>query len=262
MAIAEATRGRKRVLLVSDDDTFSAELKPRLPGIDVLSLTESSVWLASRAGLDVTRGVNAVLVDHQVSGRLQMGLYETLRPSDGVAQVPVIFTRSKLTAATAGFAHELDVYQQGDASAAQTALLVADVLGYGPRPAPRPTAQPQPEGIDEVSIYAAQPPAPHAEHAAARPGRPARRMERPARFGLKRGRPGAGVAERPRAAATGPGMLQRLALWGIASALIGFTFWPLFGSGPVREAVFGPLRALSGGSGEVANVGNRLPSTP
>ena len=50
------------MLLVSDDDQFSAQLKPRLPGMEVLSLTESSVWVADRAGLNVTRGVDAVLI--------------------------------------------------------------------------------------------------------------------------------------------------------------------------------------------------------
>jgi len=100
MAIGE---GRRRVLLVSDDDQFSAELKPRLPGMDVLSLTEGSVWVADRAGLNVTRGIDAVLLDNHVSGRLQLRLYETLRPTDAVARVPVIFTRSKLSAATGGY---------------------------------------------------------------------------------------------------------------------------------------------------------------
>ena len=52
--------------------------------------------------------------------------------------------------------------------------------------------------------------------------------------------------------ASGPGFLQRLVLWGVASALIGFTFWPLLGSGPIREAVFGPFTSLSGASAQVA----------
>ena len=64
MTIGEATRSRRRVLLVSDDDQFSAELKPRLPGMEVLSLTESSVWVADRAGLsrnDAMRAVETML---------------------------------------------------------------------------------------------------------------------------------------------------------------------------------------------------------
>src|SRR4051812_45189674 len=129
MTIGEATRSRRRVLLVSDDDQFSAELKPRLPGMEVLSLTESSVWVADRAGLNVTRGIDAVLLDHQVTGRLQMRLYEVLRPTDVEANVPVIFTRSRLTAATAGFDHELDMYQSQDAGPDETARLVKYVLG-------------------------------------------------------------------------------------------------------------------------------------
>ncbi|MFN8635850.1 MAG: hypothetical protein U0893_18530 [Chloroflexota bacterium] len=243
MSVGEVTRGRARVLLVSDDDAFSADLKPCLPGVDVLSLTESSVWLANRAGLDVTRGINAVLVDHQVSGRLQMGLYETLRPSDGPAQVPVIFTRSKLTAASAGFSHELDVYQPEEASAIDTAQLVSHVLGLDPMPARQP---------DRKSAKAPKPSA-RAARTAPRPVmKPARQDASP--------EPSVAAAAAPArrvGVAVGPGLVQRLALWGIASALIGFTFWPLFGSGPIREAIFGPLRSLSGGSGELANAGLR-----
>jgi hypothetical protein len=200
-------QGRQRVLLVSDDDAYSAQLKPRLPGCDVLSLTESSVWVAERAGLNVTRGIDAVLLDHEVSGRLQMRLYETLRPTDGVASVPVIFTRSKLTPAMAGVAHELDVYQRQDADTEETARLVTHVLNTS---AATPRAQAQ-----------------MGERAAARKAR----------------------------ATFGPAFLQRLVLWGVASALIGFTFWPLVGSGPIRETVYGPLQALSGGGPLVANAG-------
>jgi hypothetical protein len=209
MAIGE---GRRRVLLVSDDDQFSAELKPRLPGMDVLSLTEGSVWVADRAGLNVTRGIDAVLLDNHVSGRLQLRLYETLRPTDAVAQVPVIFTRSKLSAATGGFDHELDTYQSEQAGPDETAILVRHVLG----------TPEVPSGVAE-------------------------RMAAPVLGG--RGRPAV--------KATGPGFLQRLVLWGVASALIGFTFWPLVGSGPIREAVFGPIKALSGSSAQVATDANR-----
>ena len=211
MTTGEATRSRRRVLLVSDDDQFSAQLKPRLPGMDVLSLTESSVWVADRAGLNVTRGIDAVLLDHQVTGRLQLRLYETLRPTDVDAQVPVIFTRSKLSAATAGFDHELDMYQSEDAGPDETARLVKYVLG-APDPSSRANA----------------------------------RMTTPAAAAAEARGKGAGRS-------SGPGFLQRLVLWGVASALIGFTFWPLVGSGPVRDAVFGPLRALSGGSPLIAN---------
>jgi hypothetical protein len=204
--------GRRRVLLVSDDDLFSAELKPRLPGMDVLSLTESSVWVADRAGLNVTRGIDAVLLDNHVSGRLQLRLYEKLRPTDSVAHVPVIFTRSKLSADTGGFDHELDMYQSQDAGPAETATLVRHVLG-----------------APEV------------------PPRVATRMSVPILGG--RGK--------PTRKATSPGFFQRLVLWGVASALIGFTFWPLVGSGPIREAVFGPIKALSGSSAQVATDANR-----
>jgi hypothetical protein len=217
MSSGEAARRRKRVLLVSDDDQYSAELKPRLPGMDVLSLTEGSVWVADRAGLDVTRGIDAVLLDHEVTGRLQMRLYEVLRPTDAVARVPVIFTRSPLSAATGGFDHELDVYQPRDAGLDETARLVGSVLGTSSaasRAAERTT-------IPTVFI-----------------GR-ARRAQR----------------------SSGPGFFQRLVLWGVASALIGFTFWPLVGSGPIREAVFGPLKAFSGDSSLIANDGTPARTT-
>jgi len=269
VSVGAATGGRPRVLLVSDDDTFSSELKPRLPGMDVLSLTESSVWLASRAGLDVTRGINVVLVDNHVSGRLQMGLYETLRPSEGVAHVPVIFTRSKLTAASAGFSHELDVYQPEDANVAQTATLVADVLTAGPKAAERAEQAAAAERATLAEQVALAEEAARAERDATvaalpvrRQGKPVRRPGRPVARPSSGGPAAVAARTRPAVAGTGPGLLQRLALWGIASALIGFTFWPLFGTGPVREAVFGPLRALAGGNDEIANAGHRTASTP
>lgn len=232
MTIGQATRERPRVLLVSDDDDFSAQLKPRLPGFEVLSLTESSVWMANRAGLDVTRGVDAVLLDHQVTGRLQLGLYETLRPSSGLARVPVIFTRSKLTAATGGFDHELDIYQPAGASAEETARLVVDVLGAPPEPPmPTPSRRLVPRGREDRPT--AQP-----------------------RLAVRLAAPAAAVAAGAQraGASLGPGLLQRLALWGIATALIGFTFWPLFGSGPVRDAVYGPIQAFSGAGSDVATT--------
>lgn len=223
MTIGQANRDRRRVLLVSDDDAYSAALKPCLPGYDVLSLTENAVWLANRAGLDVTSGIDAVLLDHQVTGRLQLGLYEILRPTDGIARVPVIFTRSRLTAATGGFDHELDVYQPADATPDETARLVVHILDGAPEPHVLRARRPMPPRV------AARLAAPSAAAVASRAQR-------------------AG-------AALGPGLWQRLALWGIATALIGFTFWPLLGSGPVREVVFGPLQAFAGGAAEVANAG-------
>ena len=207
MSIGEATRRRKRILLVSDDDQYSAELKPRLPSMEILSLTEASVWVADRAGLNVTRGIDALLLDHEVTGRLQLRLYEVLRPIDDVARVPVVFTRSPLSPATGGFDHELDVYQPRDATLDQTARLVDQVLG---------TSQASPTAAEGMTV------------------------------------PATARARRPHAS-SGPGIVQRLVLWGVASALIGFTFWPHIGSGPIREAVFGPLKAFSGGSSLVAN---------
>jgi hypothetical protein len=228
MINGQAIRDRMRVLLVSDDDAFSSQLKPRLPAYEVLSLTESSVWMANRAGLDVTRGVDAVMIDHQVTGRLQLGLYDTLRPSEGAARVPVIFTRSKLTAATGGFDHALDIYQPEDAGPDETARLVAHVLGGPPEP-PAP-----------VQRVVAPPP----DRRRVMPPRVAARMSAPAATAVAAGAQRAG-------AALGPGLMQRLALWGIATVLIGFTFWPLIGSGPLRDVVYGPLQAFSGGSSDV-----------
>ena len=202
------------------------------PGFEVLSLTEDSVWMANRAGLDVTRGVDVVLLDHQVTGRLQLGLYEKLRPSDGAARVPVVFTRSRLTAATGGFDHELDVYQPAGASPDETARLVVHVLGGPPEPPvfelPRP-----------------------------RPRRQLRRPETSPRVASRMAAPAAAaIASRAQraGAALGPGLLQWLALWSIATALIGFTFWPLVGSGLVRNAVYGPLQAFSGGSSDAGST--------
>jgi hypothetical protein len=218
MINAQAIADRVRILLVSDDDTFSAQLKPRLPAYEVLSLTESSVWVAKRAGLDVTRGVDAVMIDHQVTGRLQLGLYDTLRPAEGAARVPVIFTRSKLTAAAGGFDHALDIYPPEDAGPDETARLVEHVLG-GPPATP-------------VVVQRAAPP----------------HQDRPAATDVPAGAGRAG-------ASPGPGLVQRLALWSIATVLIGFTFWPLIGSGPLREVVSGPLQAFAGGSTDLGMTG-------
>ena len=52
MPLRDGTTIRPRVLLVSDDDHYSAGLKPHLAGIDVLSLPEArSGW---RSGLALT----------------------------------------------------------------------------------------------------------------------------------------------------------------------------------------------------------------
>jgi hypothetical protein len=231
MTIGQTTRERLRVLLVSDDDQFSAQLKPCMPTFEVLSLTESSVWMAHRAGLDVTRGVDAVLLDHQVTGRLQLGLYERLRPSDGRAHVPVIFTRSRLTAATGGSEHTLDVYQPEAATPDETARLVAHVLS--PRPEPVVFQAPR---LERPNLHA--------------------RLAMPLRVAARAAAPAVAVASRVQRAGTAlsPGLFQRLALWGVATVLIGFTFWPLVGSGPIRTAVYGPLPAFSGGSADVATA--------
>ena len=236
MTNGQAIRDRMRVLLVSDDDAFSSELKPRLPAYEVLSLTESSVWMANRAGLDVTRGVDAVLLD-QVTGRLQLGLYETLRPSDRVARVPVIFTRSRLSAAGGGSGHELDIYQPEGAGPEETARLVATVLGGPPD---------SPPALDQGG----EPPF-HDRRRAAPPSIAARLVA-----------PAVAARARRAGAAVGPGLMQRLALWGIATALIGFTFWPLIGSGPMREVVYGPLRAFAGGPADSGTTTLKARVTP
>jgi hypothetical protein len=132
MCVGEPTGAQPRVLLVTDDDTFSAQVKLRLPGIYVMSLTERSFWLAMRGGLDVTRGIDAVLLDHDITGRLQVRMYETLRPTNALGRVPVIVTRSKLTTATAGFSHELDYSQPERATSEETAPLVIDMLAASP----------------------------------------------------------------------------------------------------------------------------------
>jgi len=218
MPMRDGTTIRPRVLLVSDDDQYSASLKRQLTGCEVLSLPESSVWVAIRAGLDVTRGIHAVLLDRGLTGRLQMKLYESLRPAISPARVPVVFMRSKLTAASAGFDHALDFYQPEDATLEQTGRLVGHVLTLA--------------GVVGVGV---------ADLSAA-PAGVVGRMTAPV------------VAARQRVpVALGPGAVQRVGLWSVAVALIGFTFWPLLGSGPVRDAVFGPLKAFSGESAKLAN---------
>ena len=200
----ESTR-TARVLLVTDDDGFSSVMKSGLPGIEMLSVTQDSVWLAIRAGLDVTRGVSTLVIDSTVSGLQQLRLYERLRPPDVVSQVPIVFTRAAF-ANVGGPAHELDFYQPPDSTADDAIRLVAHVLGM-------PLTPP---GV------------------AARLGSPLsdavmQRQERAARR-----------------AAVPPGVLQKLGLWGVAAALIGFTFWPIVGSTPLRQLVRAPFSALSG----------------
>jgi hypothetical protein len=221
MPLRDGTTIRPRVLLVSDDDHYSAGLKLHLAGLDVLSLPESSVWVAIRAGLDVTRGIHAMLLDRGLTGRLQMRLYESVRPAQTPARVPVVFMRSKLTAASSGFDHALDVYQPEDATLDQTGRLVGHVLTMA--------------GVADVSL---------ADQVGA-PSGVTERMAVPV-HGVR------GVRQQ-RPVALGPGTMQRVGLWSVAVALIGFTFWPLLGSGPVRDVVFGPLKALSGDQAKLAD---------
>lgn len=129
MVTANGTRKKARVLLVTDDDAFSAAVKAWLGGVETLSLTEGAVQTAIRAGLDVTRGVDLVLLDSSISSLLKLRLYERLRPSDLGPRVPVIFARSKLAPTAAGAAHQLDFYQPEGAPPDQTARLIAHVLG-------------------------------------------------------------------------------------------------------------------------------------
>jgi hypothetical protein len=145
-----------------------------------------------------------------------------LRPADAPARVPVVFMRSKLTAASAGFDHELDVYQPEDATLDQTGRLVGHVLTL--------------TGAAGFTADAGLPGLPDA------PDGVAVRMSAPV-----------AAARRSSPAPLGPGVIQRVGLWSVAVALIGFTFWPLLGSGPVRDAVFGPLKAFSGENGKLAN---------
>src|SRR4051812_16378717 len=116
-----------RVLLVTDDDAFSASVKQGLRGVDALSITQDSVWLAIRAGLDVTRGMATVLIDGTVSNMLQLRLYERLRPTEMRSNVPIVFTRAAF--GPHGPAHDLDFYQAADSPAEDAIRLVAHLLG-------------------------------------------------------------------------------------------------------------------------------------
>jgi hypothetical protein len=201
----EATQ-TARVLLVTDDDSFSSVMKRGLPGIEMLSVTQDSVWLAIRAGLDVTRGVSTLVIDSTVSGLQQLRLYERLRPPDVVSQVPIVFTRAAF-ANLGGTAHELDFYQPPESTAEDAVSLVAHVLGLPVMP-PRVAAR--------LSSPLSEAVAQRRQRAAAR------------------------------GAAMPAGMLQKLGLWSVAAALIGFTFWPIVGSTPLRQVVQAPFSALSG----------------
>ena len=103
-------------------------------------------------------------------------------------------------------AHELDFYRRGKATVDEAVRLVAHALGVPLSP----------------SRVAARPVAPLAQEAVAR-----RRHH-------------GTVAQ-----AIPPGMLQRLGLWGLAAALIGFSFWPIVGSTPFKQAVEAPFAVLS-----------------
>ena len=107
----DATR-TARVLLVTDDDNFSATMgRAGYPRRQMLSVTQDSVWLSIRAGLDVTRGISTLVIDSAVSGLQRLRLYERLRPPDVVSHVPIVFTRATFTGP--------------DASGARTGLLSA-----------------------------------------------------------------------------------------------------------------------------------------
>jgi hypothetical protein len=193
------------VLLVTSDDAFSAAIKRHLYGVEMLSLTEGSVWTAVRGGLDVTRGVSTLVVDGDIGGLLQLRLYERLRPSDVIARVPIIFTRAKLGG---GPAHDLDFYLAHDGTPEQAARLICHVLGIPIIPAGVASRFGTPQPVTEAV------------------------RRRPVR---------------PQAAAIPPGLLQRLGLWGVGSALLGFTIWPILGSSPVRDAFHAPMEILAGG---------------
>jgi len=219
----EAVTARPRVLLISDDDPYSAALKPHLPKMAVMSLWEDSVWVAIRAGLDVTRGVDVVLIDRGVSGRLQLRLYETLRPADRPSRVPVIFVRSRLTSAAGGFDDALDTYQPEDATLDQAGRLVTHVLAMTTNPITPPIT-------DSI---------------------------RPGGVGARRTASVAAGQQRSEVA-LGPGILARIGLWAVAIALIGFTFWPLLDSGPVRDAVVGQVTPLAGDQGKLGDSQAKL----
>jgi hypothetical protein len=199
----ESTR-MARVLLVTDDENFSSTMKSSLPGVEMLSVTQDSVWLAIRAGLDVTRGISTLVIDSTVSGLQQLRLYERMRPPDVVSHVPIVFTRAAF-AGPGGPAHELDFYHAPESTVDEAVRLVAHVLGVPLMPA----------GV------------------AARLGTPMAEA----------------VARRRDHAPVGPalpsGLLQRLGLWGLAAALLGFSFWPIVGSTPFKQAVEAPFAALS-----------------
>jgi hypothetical protein len=200
----DATR-TARVLLVTDDDNFSATMKGGLPGVEMLSVTQDSVWLSIRAGLDVTRGISTLVIDSTVSGLQQLRLYERLRPPDVLSHVPIVFTRATFTGPDAP-AHELDFYHAPEGTVDEAVRLVAHALGVPLSP----------------SRVAARPVAPLAEAVARR---------------RHHGTVGPAIP---------PGTLQRLGLWGLAAALIGFSFWPIVGSTPFKQAVEAPFAVLSG----------------
>ena len=193
-----------RVLLVTDDDNFSATMKGSLPGVELLSVTQDSVWLAIRAGLDVTRGVSTLVIDSTVSALQQLRLYERVRPPDVISHVPIVFTRAAMRSPS-GPAHELDFYHAPEATPDDAVRLVAHVLGVPLTPS-----------------RAARLRMPLAEAVAHR---------------RERARTGPAIP---------PGLLQRLGLWGLAAALIGFSFWPIVGSAPFKHAVGAPFAALAG----------------
>src|SRR5581483_11375819 len=197
----EATRV-PRVLLVTDDERFSARLKRGLPGVELLSVTQDLVWLAMRADLDVTRGISTLAIDSTVEGLQQLRLYERLRPPEAESQVPIVFTRARLVRPAVP-SHELDFSQPADGSAEEAARLIVHALGM-PFMTARAAAQP---GASDTRARQRQ----GAQHAPAVPA----------------------------------GLLRRLGLWSIAAALIGFTVWPIVGSGPVRAAVQAPLAAFT-----------------
>jgi hypothetical protein len=49
-----------------------------------------------------------------------------------------------------------------------------------------------------------------------------------------------------------PNLWQRLGLWGVAATLLAFSFWPLAGSVPIHDIVYGPLQSLVDGPGLIA----------
>ncbi|MCC6175054.1 MAG: hypothetical protein IT305_07100 [Chloroflexi bacterium] len=189
MTGARVTFTPKRVLLVSNDDGYILAFRRALPTVQVLTLDETLTVTALRAGFNVARGIDALVLDGSVRGAVRLRLYGLVRPEDESGIVPVVFTRTAFRAEATGLVSLLDFYHSDDTGPFDTAKFVRRVLDWRTLTAQR--------GALAGGLAVTNGPSCPA----------ARESGEPVTLGV----------------------LRRIGVWGVAAAMAGLTLWPTAG---------------------------------